>query len=100
MPWLGPNIAWSRRAIIASVPNVSGVYAIWKPLQWIYVGEADDVLRRLLEHFDGDNACINQAIPTGCGFELLQPGARVARQEALIAELGPLCNPLTTEPAR
>lgn len=92
MAWQGRNVFWNRGVIEASVPNVSGVYAIWKPNAWIYIGETEDLRRRLLEHFDGDNRCITQAAPTGCGFELVHPNMRIARQNTLIIECRPICN--------
>lgn len=92
MPWNGQNIAWTRAAIIAGVPHASGVYAIWKPDTWIYVGETNDLQRRLLEHYDGDNACITRQNPTACGYEIVAAASRVARQNILIRELRPVCN--------
>jgi len=92
MPWQGRNLLWNRGVILSSVPSASGVYAIWRPNVWIYVGETNDLQRRLLEHFDGDSPCITRAAPTGFGFELVQANTRVARQNALIPELRPTCN--------
>jgi hypothetical protein len=92
MAWQGRNVIWNRGVILASVPHASGVYAIWKPNVWIYIGETEDLQRRLLEHFDGGNPCITQAGPTGCGFELVLPNTRVARQNTLIVECRPVCN--------
>lgn len=92
MPWNGQNLSFTRTAIINSVPNLSGVYAIWRQNEWIYVGETNDLQRRLLEHLDGDNRCITGRAPTNCGFELVSSAQRVQRQNALILELSPTCN--------
>lgn len=93
MPWGGKNFNWDRASIINNTPSASGVYAIWRPNQWIYVGETNDLQRRLLEHFDGGNHRITQASPTGFGFELVSgDAARINRQNALILELKPSAN--------
>jgi len=93
MPWQGMNFDWTRASIVANAPNQSGVYFIYRTGQNIYVGETNDLQRRLLEHFDGDNPCIIRAAPQTFGFELSPANARVARQNALIVEYGPTtCN--------
>ena len=92
MPWQGQNFAYTRASIVQNAPSVSGVYAIWKQGTWIYVGETNDLKRRMLEHYDGDNACITRNAPTGFGFEVVQAATRVARQNQLIGELKPACN--------
>lgn len=92
MAWIGKNLNFTRASITASVPMSSGVYAIWRQGEWIYVGESQDLYRRLLEHVDGDNACITGRAPTMCGYELCPSDQRMQRQNALILELRPTCN--------
>lgn len=92
MPWTGVNLPWNRATVISRVPAASGVYAIWRPDAWIYVGETTDLLVRLLEHLDGNLPCITQEQPTAFGFELVLGEYRVTRQDSLILELKPLCN--------
>jgi hypothetical protein len=92
MAWTGVNFLWNRAKIISHVPASPGVYAIWRPDTWIYVGETADLLVRLLEHFDGNPLCIARQQPTAFGFELVPAGARVARQSELIQLLKPICN--------
>lgn len=87
-----PGFAWSHASIVANAPHASGVYCIYNQQQWIYVGESGDLQARLLEHFNGDNACITRNAPTGFQFELVAANQRVARQNQLIVALKPICN--------
>lgn len=92
MPWTGNDLPWNRSAILLQVPADSGVYAIWRHTTCVYVGATHDLQRRLLEHFNGSNACIIQAQPTSFGFELSSGIRRVDRQSLLFRELSPICN--------
>jgi hypothetical protein len=71
--------AWSESSIKANAPTSSGVYTIYSAL-WIYIGESNDIQRKLLEHWDGDNACITRAIPTAFVFEVCNLTERLRRQ--------------------
>jgi excinuclease UvrABC nuclease subunit len=88
----GKEFVWSRASIIANAPNSSGVYVIWNKDRWIYVGETNDLQRRLLEHFDTAGTCILRNMPGGFGVELVSSQARVQRQNVLIGQLRPACN--------
>lgn len=85
------GFVWSEQSIRTNAPASSGVYAIYNS-GWLYVGETNDLQRRLLEHFDGDNPRITRAAPSGFIFEVCDQFARMRRQAALIAELSPSCN--------
>jgi hypothetical protein len=87
-----PGHTYDRPSIVANAPNASGVYAIYGPQRWIYVGESGDIQTRLLQHLGGENACITKNGPTGFAFELSPAAQRVARQNQLIAALNPSCN--------
>lgn len=76
----------------ANAPNRSGVYGLYTQTQWFYVGESDDIQRRLLEHLSESGTCISRHAPTGFIYELAEASSRVARQNALIRELAPACN--------
>ena len=101
-PWGGPGVGtlrslgghhpWNRDAILKSVPATSGVYALWNQNQCIYVGETQDLQRRLLAHLQGDNDCIVRARPTAFSFEPVPAGLRGTRQSALIFQLRPVCS--------
>ncbi len=87
----GSGFTWTEAAIKANAPNLSGVYAIYND-RWLYIGESNDLKRRLLEHFNGDNLRITRANPTGFTFELCDQFVRMRRQAQLIAQLVPVCN--------
>ena len=86
-----PGHAWSESSIKANAPESSGVYAIYSAV-WIYIGESNDIQHRLLEHWNGDNACITRADPSGFVFEICDQVERARRQAALVAQFRPLCN--------
>jgi hypothetical protein len=71
-------------------PEASGVYGLFSAL-WIYIGDADNIRTRLLEHLAGDNPAIQDYQPSGFAFELVPPPERSRRLDELINELQPLC---------
>jgi hypothetical protein len=79
---------------MAGGPRTAGVYALWRDDRWIYVGQSLNIFERLLEHLSTAEDCIARERPSGFGFELIAdaPG-RQARQDELIHELSPVCNP-------
>ena len=87
-----PSFQFTRESILANALETSGVYAIFRPSAWIYVGEGHDMRARLLAHVNGDNPCIIRENPTGFQCEACPASQRVARQDQLILALGPLCN--------
>ena len=70
-------------------PNQNGVYGIFRANAWVYVGRGD-LRRRLLAHFNGDNARITSEKPTHYVTELAV--ADIAREKQLILELNPIAN--------
>lgn len=78
---------FDRAGILANAPSQSGVYAIYNGAQFIYVGEGQDIQARLMSHLT-ENACIARNQPVGFQFELSTANQRVARQDALITQLG------------
>ncbi len=92
MPWFGNNFPYTAEAIALNAPNKSGVYVIGQTNATIYVGESNDLARRLLEHQKAQDTCINNLTPKSCGFELVAANSRVSREVNLIAELKPICN--------
>jgi hypothetical protein len=51
--------------------------------------ESNDIHRRLLEHWNGDNT-----VPTAFAFEVCNLNERLRRQATLIGRFRPLCNQL------
>jgi excinuclease UvrABC nuclease subunit len=93
---IGPGLSglpFDYATILASAPAQSGDYAIYNRTSWIYVGESGNIRARVLQHLNGDNACITRNAPTGFQYELVAGEAqRVARQNQLIVALKPACN--------
>lgn len=87
-----PGFGFNEATVLASAPQQSGVYALYNSNSWVYVGESENIQRRLLEHLRSDNLRISSARPTGFCFESVSSHQRVARQDVLIAQLGPLAN--------
>lgn len=82
---------FQRESILLNVPESSGVYGLFSAL-WIYIGEAENLRERLLEHLDGDNPCILHYQPSGFAFELASPTDRRCWHQELVMELQPLCS--------
>jgi hypothetical protein len=78
------------RAVQDRAPQASGVYAIFTPRRWLYVGETDDIRRSLLDHLNDAGADgLVRTGPLSFSFEVVPPAERVARRRALVAELAP-----------
>ena len=82
---------FQRECILKNAPESSGIYGLFNAF-WIYIGEADNLRARLLEHLGGDDPCIVRFQPSGFAFELASPGDRRRRLDQLLKELQPLCN--------
>ncbi len=67
-----------------------GVYTLFKPGQWIYVGKGD-IRQRLLNHLNGDNPCITRMRPTSWVAEVTHSDPSV-RERQIILGLSPYCN--------
>lgn len=83
--------AFGYRAVQDKVPNTSGVYTIFTPQRWLYVGESDDVKQSLFKHLSEPGACLARRGPLSFSFEVVAPAERVGRQQALVTALGPTC---------
>ena len=94
MPWVGTQVwPFTKNGILANTPNASGVYALWTGETLVYIGESNDILRRLLDLFGSPRPCIAKYVRLVFGYELVPTEAqRLARQDWLIRELVPACN--------
>jgi len=96
LAWQGNFLAFERAVVTENIPDAPGIYALWKPDYWIYVGECGDLRARLLAHLEGDDVHISSEAPTGCGFELLaSESERAARRTQLVRELMPAYRPVS-----
>ena len=69
-----------------------GVYGLFNTDQWVYIGQAVDLRRRLHEHLNGDNACINRYRPSNYVAVLCSRLELDERERTLILECQPACN--------
>ncbi len=81
---------FNRTSVEQISPTIRGIYGLFRPGIWIYVGKGD-VRDRLLRHLNGDNACITREAPTHFVFEEA-PLTLDTRERELILELDPICN--------
>jgi hypothetical protein len=79
---------FTRAGVEWLAPNQSGVYGIFGAQRWIYVGRADDLRARLLQHLS--NQDILKHGPTHYVTMVTTDGPSAER--ALIIELGPVAN--------
>ena len=86
---------FTQQGVAANAPSRSGVYGIFKPKVWIYIGEAGDIRARLWEHVTGQSdqsACILGNGATGFTYELVDAYFRLDRETTLRGECGGICN--------
>lgn len=89
----GSTYAFTYQGVQEKAPSASGVYTIYTSQRWVYVGESDDIQQSLFRHLNEPSACIDQFGPLSFSFELAPTPERVSRQQDLVAELEPACNP-------
>ncbi len=82
---------FQRESILKNAPESPGVYGLFSAF-WIYIGEAENVRARLLQHLKGDDPCIVHYRPSGFAFELTSPDQLQGRRAQLMKQLQPLCN--------
>src|SRR5260370_2702467 len=67
---------FQRESILQNAPECSGVYGLFNAF-WIYIGEAENLRARILEHLAGDNPSIAPFQPSGFGLSLPHPATDV-----------------------
>lgn len=77
---------------ILYAPNASGVYALYNQQEWIYVGQSNDIQRRLREHLAEWGTCIKERGANSFQFELVDAAYLGQRENAWMAALRPTCN--------
>jgi hypothetical protein len=84
---------FNRASIAANAPEASGVYALFNEGIWLYIGEAQNIKERLLQHLtNSHNPDVTKANPQLFAYEMVAPAYRVARQDVLIGAMCPTCN--------
>ena len=89
MPFGGKAREYNRNNVLALNPNQMGVYGLFKPNRWVYIGSGD-IRQRLLDHLNGDNPCIAREAPTHWIDEVT--ANYISREKELMIEYNPICN--------
>jgi excinuclease UvrABC nuclease subunit len=93
MPWVNAvPYVFGFFSVMENAPAQSGIYTIYNEESYIYIGEADDIRAKLINHLSGDYPCIMSRHPRSFSYELCSSGQRFRRQAELIRELTPQCN--------
>jgi excinuclease UvrABC nuclease subunit len=101
--WSAFHSLYSDAEVKAYVPRSAGVYLLWVQLKdekWhcFYVGQADDLKRRLLEHLadSEENECIKRHVSKYvCGYkhaEIARQADRDGVEKYLYDHYKPECN--------
>jgi hypothetical protein len=94
MPWGNPaSYEFSRISICLNAPEQSGIYALYHRATWLYIGETENIRAQLLQHLDGDDICVAVYPALTFSFVLAPATARAWRQDELVREFHPVCNP-------
>ncbi len=80
---------FTRPTIMLTAPKQGGVYGLFSARGPVYVGRGE-IQQRLLDHLNGDNACIIAWAPTYFLYEVTWN--QEAREKQLILEYNPVCN--------
>jgi hypothetical protein len=84
--------SFTASAVRLHAPPLSGVYGISNALEWIYIGESDNIQETLLRHLQESNTALLKRQPTGFVFEICDRAKRPDCQARLILEYEPSCN--------
>jgi hypothetical protein len=83
---------FTPEAVREDAPSASGVYAIFTPAEWVFIGASDDMRQALFQHLNAPDPCVQQYSPLSFSCELADASERAGRRDALIAELRPVCD--------
>lgn len=84
--------SFSPASVRTNAPAASGIYGISNVLEWIYIGETDNIQASLLRALQETDSAVLKRGPTGFVFEVCDPIDRLARHNRLILEYEPVCN--------
>lgn len=91
MPWqMAGGFSLNVRSVLNHAPAESGVYLIYSPAGWIYIGESADMRASLLQHVKSGNIRLAQATSALFAVECIPAESRAARQRELIWMLEPV----------
>jgi|SRR5581483_1021967 len=79
-------------SIQKNAPDSPGVYGLTNAREWVFIGETLNIRSQLMEHLNEQNTVLANRRPTGFAFEICSPHDRLARQDVLVRQFGPVCN--------
>ena len=82
---------FTHRAVLDKAPKASGVYSIFTPRQWVYVGESDDLQQSLFKHLNEPGSCLRRFNPLSFSYRLRAPADRRATLDAMRAARKSAC---------
>jgi hypothetical protein len=74
---------------VHAAPDVSGLYTIFSPRRWVYIGESDDIRRSLYELLNDSSVWMNRFGPLSFSFERMSGTQRATSKRRLVEELKP-----------
>jgi len=74
---------------VHAAPNVSGLYTIFSPRQWVYIGESDDIRRSLYALLNESSVWMDRFGPLSFSFERLSGFQRATSKRRMVEELKP-----------
>jgi hypothetical protein len=74
---------------VHAAPNASGLFTIYGPRGYVYVGESDDVRGSLYRLLNESSPWMDRLGPLSFSVELVPQPERIARQQALVSALKP-----------
>jgi|GEM_PF-2353226 len=77
--------------IMANAPRTSGVYGLFNDKGCIYIGEADNIHRKLMEHLFEDDSPLKRKDPTGFVFEICSADKRRWMHTVFTSRYRPVC---------
>jgi len=75
---------------VHEAPHASGLYTIYSPKRWVYVGDSDDIRQSLYQLLNDSPEWMDRFGPLSFSFERLPRAARAAAGKAMVEELNPV----------
>lgn len=82
----------TRTSVLRNAPEESGVYGLYSPGKWVYIGQTFNIRKALLEYLSGQMPYVLQWQPKYFTFQLVPYKQRAGRQKELVARYQPACN--------
>jgi len=82
--------SFTASSVRKHAPADSGVYALTNAVEWIYIGECDNIQESLFHHLNQSDTAVMNQHPTGFVFELCDRAKRTSRRDCLVQEYSPL----------